>query len=101
METPELGDHFGEIFVADTADFFQGGDVAPGDEIEPANQGRHCRIIAIALLELDGQAFGEIARANAGWLERLQKGDPRLDLGKPGPKPFRSSREIAGDVAGF
>ena len=71
IEPPDLGNHIGEIFVADAANHLQGSEVAPGDQIEPANQGGHRGIVTIPLLELQREALGKIARADAGRIERL------------------------------
>ena len=49
-------------------------------------------IVAVALLELDRQAFGEIARANAGRVEGLQDGQDGFDLGDAGTELLRRAR---------
>ena len=101
VEPAQFGDHVGQIFVADGADLLQRRKIAPRNQIEPRDQRLHRRIVAIAFLELDGQAFGEIARANAGWVEGLQDGKNRLDLADASAELVGGCRQIAGEVAGF
>ena len=82
IEPADLRDHVGEIFLVDAADLPQGREIALGQEIEMADQRLHRRIEAVALLELDREAFGEIARAHAGRIEGLQDGEHGLDVGE-------------------
>ncbi len=98
MSAPDFRDHLGQILIADAADLLQGGEIAPGEKIEPPDQRLHGRIEAIALLELDRQAFGEVARANAGRVEGLQDGENGLDLGQRGAELFRRRGDIAGEI---
>ena len=81
IERADLRDHLGEVLVADAADAAQPREVALGQQIETAHQRLHRRVEAVSLLELDGEALGEIARANAGRIEGLQDRDHRLDFG--------------------
>ena len=60
--------------------FLQRGEIALGQKIETRDQGLHRRIEAVALLELHRQAFGEIARADAGRIEALQHREHGLDF---------------------
>jgi hypothetical protein len=41
-------------------------------------------IVAVAFLELNGEAFGEIARAYARWIEGLQNREHKFDIVAPG-----------------
>ena len=75
--------------------------VALGQQIEAADQRRHRRIEAVALLELDRQAFGEIARAHARRIEALHDVEHRLDFGRRRAELVGHRREIAGEVAGL
>ena len=84
-------DHVGEILVVDAADLLQRRKLALGEKIEMSDQRLHGGIEAIALLELDRQALGEIARAHAGRIEGLHHFQHRLDLGK-------GRAELVGDV---
>ena len=70
--------------------------VAAGNQIEVFEERRHRRIVAVALAELDRQAFGQIARPDTGRLEALNQaehvgdeirasGKPLGDGGKVGP----------------
>ncbi len=65
------------------------------------HQRLHRRIEAVAILELDGKTFGEIARAHAGRIERLQDGEHGLDVGARRAQLGGDGVEIAGKVAGF
>ena len=96
IEIADLGDHVGEILVVDAAQAAQGGEVALGQEIEMLHQRAHRRIEAVAVLELDGEAFGEIARADAGRIERLQDGEHGLDVGARRAEFVGDGVEIAG-----
>ena len=59
------------------------------------------RIVAVAFLELDRQAFGEIARANAGRIEGLQNVEDGLDLRDAGAELFRRGGEVARQITGL
>ncbi len=85
IERADLGDHLGEVLVADAAEAAQRRKIALGQQIEAADQRLHRGVEAVALLELDGEALGEIARAHARRIEGLQDGKHRLDLGGGAP----------------
>ena len=85
----------------DAADPAQRRKVAPGQQIEMRDQRLHGGIEAVALLELDGEAFGEIARAHARRVEPLQDGEHRFDLGQRRAELLADLRQIAGEVAGL
>ena len=101
IEPADFRDHVGEIFVGDGANLLQGGEIALGQQIETPDQGGHRRIEAVALLELQGQALGEIARADARRIEALQDAEHRLDLVHSGAEFFRRGFKIAAEVAGL
>ena len=101
IEPSDFRDHVGEILVADAADFLQRGEIAPRQKIELRDQRLHRGIVAVVFLELDREALGEIARADAGRIEGLQDGEHGFDFGDAGAEPFRGRREIAGQIAGF
>ena len=79
----------------------QDREIALGQEIEARRPGLHRRIEAVALLELDRQAFGEIARAHARRIEALHDAEHRLDLGDGGAELFGDRRKIAAEIAGL
>ena len=60
-----------------------------------ADQRLHGGIEAIAFLELDGEAFGEIARAHARRIEALQDRQHGIDLGGGGAELLGDRRQIA------
>ena len=47
------------------------------------------------------EAFGEIARADAGRIEALQDGEHRLDLGERRAELLGDRRQVAGEIAGL
>ena len=57
--------------------------VAPGERGQVVDQRLHRRIEAVALLELQRQAFGELAREHAGRLEGLHAQEHALDPLEP------------------
>jgi hypothetical protein len=73
--------------------------VALGHEIEPPDQGRHGRIEAVALLELDGETLGEVAGADPGRLEALHLGQNRLNEGRRGAEAVRDGGRALAQIA--
>ena len=65
------------------------------------DQRLHGGIEAVAFLELDREAFGQLARAYAGGVEALQDGQHGLDIGERRAELLGDLREIAGEVAGL
>ena len=61
----------------------------------------HRGIEPVALAQLNGEAFGEIARAYARRIEALQPRQHRLDPRERRPELFAGLGEIAGEIAGF
>ena len=61
----------------------------------------HGRIVAVVFLELDRQAFGEIARANSRRIEGLENGQHGLDFGNAGAEFLRGGGEIAAQISGI
>src|SRR5262249_22774154 len=61
----------------------------------------HGGIEAIALLELNGEAFRKTAGANSRRIEGLQDGKHRLNFCKRGIKLLRSQREVPRQIAGL
>ena len=101
IEVADLGDHVGEILLVDAAQPAQGGEIALGQKIEMLDQRAHRGIETVAILELEGEAFGEIARAHAGRIERLQDREHGLDVGQRGAELLGDGVEIAGEIAGL
>ena len=73
IELPDLGQHVGDILLIDIADLPQGGNIPFCEEGEIGDERFHRRIEAVAFAQLDGETFGEIARADARWVEGLNK----------------------------
>ena len=57
IEPADLGDHVGDVGVVDSAEAAQAGEVAPRHKIEMRDQRLHGGIEAVALFELDREAF--------------------------------------------
>ena len=68
VEPLDLADHVGEILVVDAAGAAQRGKIAFGEQRQIGDQRRHRRVETVALDQLQRQAFGEVARENAGRL---------------------------------
>ena len=99
IERPHLGEHLGKILGVDPADAHQCPEIAPRHQFEIGEQRGHRRVEAVALAELNGQAFGEIARPNSGRLEALHDGEHALDIGDRCAKPLGDPFEIGADIA--
>ena len=67
-----LADHVAQVFLANPAEPAQGRKIALGKQIQMSDERLHGRVESIALLELDGEALCEIARADARRIEALQ-----------------------------
>ena len=61
--------------------FFSAAKSRLATQLEVADQRLHGGVEAVELLELDREAFGEVARAHAGRIEALQHGEHGFDLG--------------------
>ena len=101
VEFANFSDHVGQVFLAHAADAAQGREIALGKQIEMSNERLHRGIEAIALLELDGEAFREIARTHAGGIETLQDRQHGVDLGSRRAQLLSDQREIAVEIAGL
>ena len=87
-----------KIFLVHPAQAAQGGTITLGEKFEMLDQRAHGRIVAVAFLQLDREAFGEIARAHAGRIEGLQNREHELDIAAPGTEFVGNAVEIAGEV---
>ena len=101
IEALDLADHVGEFVHIDADGLFQGREIAIGQMIEIGQQLRHQWIVAILILELQSQAFGERTGENSGRIERLQFAEDALDQFQRRAEPLRERFEIRRDVAGF
>ena len=63
------------------------------------DQRLHGGIEAIALPQLNGNAFCEIACAHTGWIETLQDSQHRLDLGERRTKLLGRLGQVLGQIA--
>ncbi len=72
IELADFGQHVDQVFLVNAADALEGGEIAPGQQLEVADERLHGRIEAILLTQLDRKTFRQIASKNAGRIERLQ-----------------------------
>ena len=69
------------------------------EESEVVEQPGNLRVVAVGILELQRQAFGEIAREHTGWVEALQLGEHALDENDGRAEPHGDIVETARQVA--
>ena len=67
IEMLELGDHFPDVFEIHFAERLQCGEIALGDKIEIGDQGRHGRIEAVALAQLQRRGIPADRRRRRRW----------------------------------
>ena len=72
-----------------------------GDERQIGDENFHRRIVAVALLELDRQTFGEIARADAGGIEALHQRQNRSVSRQIGVQPVGDVGDALAQIAGL
>ena len=65
------------------------------------DQRRHRRVEAVALAELDREALGEVAGADAGRLEGLDQGERCLDDRERRAEPLGDLGEVGAEIAGL
>ena len=94
IERADLGDHVRKIIGIDAADRRQPPQVAPRQQIEIVEQRRHRRIQPVALGELRGQAFLQVAREQPDRIEPHHARPHRLD-------PLERNRHRIGDRRGL
>ena len=101
IEAANFADHVGDVFVVDTAEFSQRGDIALGQQVEMLDQRLHRRIVAVEFAQLDRKALAQISRADAGRIELLQHRQHRLDLRLRRAQPLGRLTEIRRHVTGL
>src|SRR3546814_13181020 len=94
-----LVDHLDEILVVDAAELQQAGMLAPRQQIQMLDQCLHGWVVAVALLQLQSEAFGERAGEDAGRLEILQQCQHRLDARQRAAELLRQRGEVAAQIA--
>ena len=94
-------DHVRQIFVTHAAEPAQGRQIAPRQQIEMRDQRLHRGVEAVALLELNGETFRQIARAHAGRIEPLQDGQHAFHHGARRAQFLRDHRQVAAEVTGL
>ena len=96
----DLIDHVGEVLVIDAADPLQLAEVALGQQVEIVDQTGHRRIEAVAFLQLQHQAFGEITGGDAGRIECMEHGEHGLDPLLRGTETLGHRGQIGAQIAG-
>ena len=80
IEPLDLCDHVGEVFQVDTDLTAKCLQVVLGEQRQRIQELCHQRIVAILILELQRQAFPEVAGADADGIECLQDANDSLDM---------------------
>jgi len=80
-----------KVLVIDAADTLEVAHPPLGEQFQIVDQPRHRRVVAVGRLGLQRQAFGQVAGADSGRVERLDQGQCLFGLG------LRCAR-IASDV---
>ena len=70
-ERLQLRNHVLQVVVVDAADLLQTRQVAPRQQVQVLDQGRHGRVETVHLFQLQRQAFGDAARQDARRLEAV------------------------------
>ena len=89
IEAAEFGDHVADVVGIDLAERSEAGEIALGDHVEMSDQDLHGGIEAVQFLELEHQAFLEIAREDAGRIEALEDARARARHGRCRCPAFR------------
>ena len=100
IEPLQLGDHVGEVLGIDLAGRHQRTHVAPRQEIEIVEQGRHRRIVAVQFAQLDLQALAQGACEHARRVEALHAAEHGLDPLAPAAERAGERVEIEGEPPG-
>ena len=101
VEGADLGEHLGEVLGVDPAELEQRRMVAFRHEVEIRDQRRHRRVVAVALAELDREALGEVAGADAGRLERLDQGQRGFGDRERRAEPRGDLADVGAEIAGL
>jgi hypothetical protein len=74
--------------------------LALGEKLEIVEQRLHRRIEAVAVAQLQGEAFLEAAREYSGGIKALQQEEGLLDPLRFAAQPFGGRGDVAGEPAG-
>jgi hypothetical protein len=99
IELLDLGDHFGQLLRIDADRPLQSGQIVAAEQGKVVQQPGDLRIVAVAVLELQRQAFGEVAREHARRIEALQLLQHLLDERIRRTELLRQIVEVALQVA--
>ena len=90
IEPPYLAQHVENVLFVDFANLAQCREIAFREQIQMADEHLHGWVEPVALAQLDGEAFGEIAGADAGGFESLDEVEDAFGL-------FQRRTETCGD----
>src|SRR5438477_286187 len=100
-ESADFRDHVGNIGNLQGAQGRERSKIAFGHQIEARKQQLHRRVQAIALLQLQREAFDEIARQHAGGVEALQDRKSGFAVFARGSETLRQFVEIQAQITRF
>ena len=83
------------------ADALQRDEVVGGEQMQILDQRRHGRIAAVLLLQLQRQAFAQVAGEHAARLEALHHASVSSTSSSGAPRSSASAVEIAAQIAGL
>ena len=99
IEGADLDHHLGEVLFIDAARLDQAGLVALRHQVEIVEQCLHRRVEPVAVPELQGEAFPQVAREDPGRVELLHGFEHRLDTRHRTAQGLGDRRRVAGEPA--
>ena len=97
----QFADHVGQILLIHAADAAQLGQGALGQQVEIGEQPLDAGIIAVRLLRLKGEAFGERAGTHAGGIEAVDNFEHGLDREERHAQAMGGLEQIGLQIARF
>ena len=91
--------HIAQVFVVDAAHALKLVKRTLCHQVEIVDKLGHARVITIRLARLNGKAFGQVSRANAGWIEPLKLRKRRLHFCHGNAKPVRRRHQVFANIA--
>ena len=91
--------HIAQVFVIDAAHALKLVKRTLCHQVEIVDKLGHAGVITIRLARLNGEAFGQVSRANAGWVEPLQLQKRRLHFRHGNAKPVGRRHQVFTNIA--
>ena len=101
VEALDLGDHVGELLGIDADGALQRRKVVAAEQGQVVEQLGDLGVVAVLVLELQGQAFGQVAREHARRIEALQGRQHLVDQAGRSAELGGEIVEVAAQVAGL